>query len=198
MSDKYNASISAKELESIEKKKLSELQVIAKSIGIKRVTGVRKNDLIDQIREKYKSSDSPSDEEQKIAKKKPRRKAQKVNIEEVVLHSEPNEDFVEEKGKTSQKEDELTTHGGSSHIVSIKKKSLKKRKSKRMEKTKGKEIIRIRTRIKEREIMSMINYLYPINLHYRSDWRVNSTIGPYLVNEGTLRFYPMDMDSYVL
>ena len=94
MSDKQNASISAKELEFIEKKKLSELQVIAKSIGIKRVTGVRKNDLIDQIREKYKSSDSPSDEEQKKdrPKKKPRRKAQKVNIEEVVLHSEPNED----------------------------------------------------------------------------------------------------------
>ena len=49
MSDNQTAGISAKELESIESKKLGELQVIAKSIGIKRVTGVRKKDLIDQI-----------------------------------------------------------------------------------------------------------------------------------------------------
>ena len=116
MSDKQNTSISAKELESIEKKKLSELQVIAKSIGVNRVTGVRKNDLIDQIREKTDlnmPSSSPTGDEPKKERrtKKPRKKAQKVNIEEL----------VEENDKTSQKEDELTTYGGSSHIISYKK-----------------------------------------------------------------------------
>ena len=105
MLDKLNASISAKELESIEKKKLSELQVMAKSIGIKRVTGVRKSDLIDQIREKAElnmppRSTSGDEAKKERLKKKPRRKAQKVNIEEVVVNYEPNEEFVEEIGIT--------------------------------------------------------------------------------------------------
>ena len=193
MSDKQNASISAKELEFIEKKKLSELQVIAKSIGIKRVTGVRKNDLIDQIREKYKSSDSPSDEEQKKdrPKKKPRRKAQKVNIEEVVLHSEPNEDFVEEKGKTSQKEDELTTYGGSSHIVSYKKEEPKEKK----EQKNGKDQ-RQRNNKNQNQNQRKRNHEHdqlPVSNKPTLQERLDELIpqlGPYLVNEGTLEILP--------
>jgi len=59
MSDNQTAGISAGELESLEGKKLHELQTIAKSIGIKRVTGIRKVQLIESIREKAQSSDAP-------------------------------------------------------------------------------------------------------------------------------------------
>jgi len=51
MSDKQANGISTEDLSELDKKKLHELQVLAKSIGIKRVTGIRKHELIERIRE---------------------------------------------------------------------------------------------------------------------------------------------------
>ena len=199
MLDKLNASISAKELESIEKKKLSELQVIAKSIGIKRVTGVRKSDLIDQIREKAElnmppSSTSGDEAKKERLKKKPRRKAQKVNIEEVVVNSEPKEEFVEEIGKTSHKEDELTTYGGSSHIISYKKREPKVGK-KEQQKGKGQNQKGNRNH-NQRQNQGKRNHEHdqlPISNKPTLQERLDELIpqlGPYLVNEGTLEILP--------
>ncbi len=50
MSDKQATNLTQEELESLEKKKLPELQTIAKSVGVKKVTGVKKADLIEAIR----------------------------------------------------------------------------------------------------------------------------------------------------
>ena len=199
MLDKLNASISAKELESIEKKKLSELQVMAKSIGIKRVTGVRKSDLIDQIREKAElnmppRSTSGDEAKKERLKKKPRRKAQKVNIEEVVVNSEPNKEFVEEIGITSQKEDELTTYGGSSHIISYKKQEPKVGK-KEQQKGKGQNQKGNRNH-NQRQNQGKRNHEHdqlPISNKPTLQERLDELIpqlGPYLVNEGTLEILP--------
>lgn len=51
MSDNQTVNLTAGELESLEKKKLPELKILAKMIGVKRVTGVKKQELIDNIRE---------------------------------------------------------------------------------------------------------------------------------------------------
>jgi len=51
MSDNQANGISTEDLSELDKKKLHELQVLAKSIGIKRVTGIRKHELIERIRE---------------------------------------------------------------------------------------------------------------------------------------------------
>ncbi len=52
MSDYETAGLSAGELNSLDEKKLHELQSIAKAVGVKRVTGIRKNTLIEEIRNK--------------------------------------------------------------------------------------------------------------------------------------------------
>ncbi|WP_103663680.1 transcription termination factor Rho [Gracilimonas amylolytica] len=96
MSDNQTAGISAGELESLEGKKLHELQTIAKSIGIKRVTGIRKVQLIESIREKAQSSDEPKSS----AKEK----------------NEVGSD-------STQKDSELKSYGSQDHIVSYKKKN---------------------------------------------------------------------------
>ena len=59
MSDNQTDGISAGELESLETKKLHELQVLAKSVGVRRVTGVRKKELIEKIREQANQASLP-------------------------------------------------------------------------------------------------------------------------------------------
>lgn len=92
MSNKQTGEISAEDLNSIESKKLDELKKIAKSIGVKRVTGIRKQQLIEKIRE--------------VASAQVR-----LELDEPVL--EP------EKG-ASQKDSELKNYSEQSHIVSYK------------------------------------------------------------------------------
>lgn len=95
--------MSAGELQSLEGKKLHELQKIAKSIGIKRVTGVRKAQLIENIKEK---------------------------ASEKSLFDEPkgsSKDTDHQKHDSSQKDSELKNYGGADHIVSYKKKEEEKK-----------------------------------------------------------------------
>lgn len=196
MSDNQNAGISAEELKSIESKKLGELQVIAKSIGIKRVTGVRKGDLIDQIREKVGAGNqmtmSLGDSTEKPRQKKRKRiSAQKVNIEEEAEKVEPEVE-VKEVEKTSQKEDELTTYGGSSHIVSYKKEEPKEEKK---DHQKGKDQ-KQRGNRNQRQNQRKRNHEHdqlPVSDKPTLQERLDELIpqlGPYLVNEGTLEILP--------
>jgi transcription termination factor Rho len=98
MSDNETAGNTAGELESLEGKKLHELQTIAKSLGIKRVTGIRKVQLIENIREAAKQDNS----------------------------SNKNEDDIQ-KNDSTQKDTELKNYGGSDHIVSYKKEKEEKK-----------------------------------------------------------------------
>lgn len=90
MSNNQTVELTAEELESLDKKKLHELQTLAKTVGIKRVTGVRKQLLIEHIREASASDKAPA----------------------------PVVPAKEEPVRTSQKGDELTTYGKQSHIQS--------------------------------------------------------------------------------
>ena len=101
MSDIQTGEISTEDLENLEKKKLGELQTLAKSLGVKRVTGIRKQALIDQI---------------------------KIHAGQATMNREA-EKKVAPKQVTSQKEDELTSYGGQSHIVSYKKEEPKKQEN---------------------------------------------------------------------
>ncbi len=94
--------MSAGELNSLEGKKLHELQKIAKSVGIKRVTGVRKARLIEDI--KTKASEKSLFEDQKGSSEGP----------------------DHQKNDSSQKDSELKNYGGADHIVSYKKKEEEK------------------------------------------------------------------------
>ncbi|MEX0721883.1 MAG: transcription termination factor Rho [Balneolaceae bacterium] len=101
MSDNETAGISAGELNSLEKKKLHELQTLAKSVGIRRVTGIRKVHLIEEIRKKA-SANEPDQQ----------------------IESKPGHD-------SANKEDEMTSYGSQDHIVSYKKKEEEKGGSKK-------------------------------------------------------------------
>jgi transcription termination factor Rho len=198
MSDNQNAGISAEELKSIESKKLGELQVIAKSVGIKRVTGVRKVELIEQIREKAGSTTQSSLPLEEVGdkprpKKKRRNSAQKVNIEAEVEMATQQEEVVEEIEKTSQKEDELTTYGGSSHIISYKKEEPKEEKK---DQQKGKDNQNRRGNRNQRQNQRKRNHEHdqlPVSEKPTLQERLDELIpqlGPYLVNEGTLEILP--------
>ncbi len=197
MSDNQTSGISAEELESIESKKLGELQVIAKSVGIKRVTGVRKSDLIDQIRDKAGSATQTSlpladSKESPLRKRKPRRNVQKVNIHEVVEETEKVEQKVEQVEKTSQKEDELTSYGSSSHIVSYKKEDPEEEKRKAEQKRKQQQRNTQNQRNNQRKRNHEHDQL-PVSDKPTLQERLDELIpqlGPYLVNEGTLEILP--------
>ena len=167
MSDNQTAGISAKELENIESKKLGELQVIAKSIGIKRVTGVRKKDLIDQIKNKAGQTALPLDGDSKKAP---------------------------ESEKSSQKEDEMKSYGNHSHIVSYKKE--KEEEEKPDDKKNRNNKNRNNNRKNQNNNRNKRNHEHdqlPVSdkptLQERLD-EIIPQLGPYLVNEGTLEILP--------
>ena len=161
MSDNETAGISAGELESLEGKKLHELQTIAKSVGIKRVTGVRKVQLIENIREQAKKQHSSDDE-------KP-----------------SNEKDDRQTNDSSEKDSEMKSYGGQSHIVSYKKQDEKKEDS---NKNKKKKHQHSNTRRKGHE-HNKLPESDATSLEKRIK-ELEPDLGPYLFNEGTLEILP--------
>ncbi|MDR9415858.1 MAG: transcription termination factor Rho [Gracilimonas sp.] len=164
MSDNETADISAEDFKSLEKKKLHELQKIAKSIGIKRVTGIRKAQLIEDIRTKA------SEDTQKNSGAEKKNKS-----------SDNSENTDHQKNDSTQKDEELKNYGGQDHIVSYKKEEKKEEKKQNKKrphsnKRKGHEHNKLpesdATTLEER-----IKELEP-------------DLGPYLFNEGTLEILP--------
>lgn len=161
MSDNQSAGISAAELESLDEKKLHELQTLAKSIGIKRVTGIRKKDLADNIRKKAKEMDSKKQET----------------------------DLARHDSKRS--DEELTSYGDTNHIVSYKKEKEKEKEDKsgnnRSGGSKGRHKGNKRKR-KNHDHDQLPESDAP-TLQERID-ELEPDLGPYLFNEGTLEILP--------
>lgn len=198
MSDNQTVNLTAGELESLEKKKLPELKILAKMIGVKRVTGVKKQELIDNIREvssskpkgitvklRPKSERPPlpkeviptkaKEEKKARTAKKPRKKAEpeKVDIKE----------NQEENGsKSSQKNDELATYGGDSHIVSYKKKEEPKENKKPRHNNN-------RNNNKKKQEHDLLPESEAETLEERIK-ELEPELGQYLFNEGTLEILP--------
>ncbi|MFN1834091.1 transcription termination factor Rho [Balneola sp. MJW-20] len=156
MSDKQPAGISAAELDSLEKKKLHELQTLAKSIGIKRVTGVRKQELADNIRAKAKEMNERGDDRA--------------------------------RHDSTRSDEELTSYGGQSHIVSY-----KKEKEKDEDKSKNHSNKNRNNRGNKRKRKNHDHDQLPESdaptLKERIE-ELEPDLGPYLFNEGTLEILP--------
>lgn len=195
MSDNTTGRLSSEELESLSSKKLPELQVIAKSFGVKRVTGVKKSDLIDRIKEQ--AGDTTSSVNGDTPKRKRKRIARKERIEVPVEEEKSQEPEVkqEEPKRTSQKEEEMTTYGGSSHIVSYKKDNQEEEDEKEKER---------KRRQQQRQRDQNRNNNRNNNRHHEHDQlptsdaptlqerldEISDQLGPYLINEGTLEILP--------
>ena len=113
------------------------------------------------------------------AHKEAKKKAQKVNIEEL----------VEENDKTSQKEDELTTYGGSSHIISYKKEEPTEKK----EHKNGKDLRQRSNKNQNHRKRNHEHDQLPVSKKPTLQERLDELIpqlGPYLMNEGTLEILP--------
>jgi transcription termination factor Rho len=102
MSDNETAGLTAGELESLEGKKLHELQTIAKSVGIKRVTGIRKVHLIENIREAAKKENSSKKEKS------------------------PEENNDIQKNDSSEKDSEMKNYGGKTILFPTKRRMRKR------------------------------------------------------------------------
>ncbi|MBO6523962.1 MAG: transcription termination factor Rho [Balneolaceae bacterium] len=193
MSDNTTGRLSSEELESLSSKKLPELQVIAKSVGVKRVTGVKKSDLIDRIKEQAGNNTSSVNGD--APKRKRKRIARKERIEvpaEEEINDEP-EEKQEEPKRTSQKEEEMTTYGGSSHIVSYKKDNQeeedekeKKRRQQQRQRDQNRNNNRNNNRRHEHDQLPTSD---APTLQERLD-EISDQLGPYLINEGTLEILP--------
>lgn len=199
MSDNQTVNITAGELVSLEKKKLPELQTIAKALGIKRVTGIKKQDLIAQINEKNaktpkgvtvklrprnkKLSDSPTAQPSMIFKK-----SEKVDIEEVTNIPNPKpkrEPEVEEDPlRPTEKDEELTTYGGQDHIVSYLKQDEEEKKPRPKRPVhasrKGKPRKTEHDQLPESDAPTLQERIAELE----------PNLGPYLFNEGTLEILP--------
>lgn len=101
MSDNETAGLSAGEINSLEERKLHELQQIAKSVGIKRVTGKRKITLIEEIRDKVTGEQ-----------------------DSFINAKQPDAPVQEQKGEKS-------SYGDQKHIVSYKKEESGKEEQKK-------------------------------------------------------------------
>ncbi len=195
MSDNQTVNITAGELVSLEKKKLPELQTIAKALGIKRVTGVKKQDLIDQIKEKNVKTPKGVTVKLRPRNKKPTevtksqpslifKKSEKVDLEEItnVVAKEPEEKPAD---RSTQKEDELTTYGGQSHIVSYRKKEEETKKPARKKPVHNNNN-RNNNRRTEHDQLPESN---APTLEERIA-ELEPKLGPFLFNEGTLEILP--------
>ncbi|SMO76050.1 transcription termination factor Rho [Gracilimonas mengyeensis] len=161
MSDNETAGLTAGELESLEGKKLHELQKLAKSIGISRVTGIRKAQLIEEIRKKASEQDLFDQAEDK---------------------DKDDEADDRQKNDSAQKDEELKNYGGQSHIVSYNKKEEKddKKKSNKKRPHSNKRKGHEHNKLPESDaptLQERIEELEP-------------DLGPYLFNEGTLEILP--------
>jgi len=200
MSDNQTVNLTAGELESLEKKKLPELKILAKMIGVKRVTGIKKQELIDNIREvssskpkgitvklRPKSERPPIPEEvipkkgdeDKKPKKKRSAKPKKAKAEKVDLKAEVEKE--ENDNKSSQKTEELATYGGDSHIVSYKKKEEPKENKKTRHKNNN--------RNKKKQEHDLLPESEAETLEERIK-ELEPELGQYLFNEGTLEILP--------
>ncbi len=193
MSDNTTGRLSAEELESLSSKKLPELQVIAKSVGVKRVTGVKKGDLIERIKEQTgngslpENSDAPKRKRKRIARK------ERIEVPAEEEQSPETEEKQEEPVRTSQKEEEMTTYGGSSHIVSYKKENKeeeeeKERKRRHQQRQRDQNRNNNRNNNRRHEHDQLPTSDAP-TLQERLD-EISDQLGPYLINEGTLEILP--------
>ena len=198
MSDNQTVNLTAGELESLEKKKLPELKILAKMIGVKRVTGVKKQELIDNIREvssskpkgitvklRPKSERPPIPKEVIPTKAKEEKKAKAVK--KTRKKAEPEKvdikDIQEENGSnSSQKNDELATYGGESHIVSYKKKEEPKENKKPRHNNN-------RNNNKKKQEHDLLPESDAETLEERIK-ELEPELGQYLFNEGTLEILP--------
>ena len=188
MSDNQTVNLTAGELESLEKKKLPELKILAKMIGVKRVTGIKKQELIDNIREVSGSKPKgitvklrpkserppipkqviPTKESEKKRKVQKAKKAEKSEKEEPKQEEQKSQNREENGDKSSQKNQELLTYGGDSHIVSYNKKDESKENKKPRHNHNNR---------KKKQEHDLLPESEPV-------------LGQYLFNEGTLEILP--------
>ncbi len=198
MSDNQTVNLTAGELESLEKKKLPELKILAKMIGVKRVTGVKKQELIDNIRKVSSSKPKgitvklrPKSERPPIPKdviptkakeEKKAKAAKKSKKQEEEPEREAKKENQEENGSnSSQKNDELATYGGDSHIVSYKKKEEPKENKKPRHNNNN--------RNKKKQEHDLLPESEAETLEERIK-ELEPELGQYLFNEGTLEILP--------
>tara|TARA_R110002124_G_C8954460_1_gene513558 strand:+ start:1595 stop:3268 length:1674 start_codon:yes stop_codon:yes gene_type:complete len=200
MSDNQTVNLTAGELESLEKKKLPELKILAKMIGVKRVTGIKKQELIDNIREVSGSKPKgitvklrpkserppipkqviPTKESEKKRKVQKAKKAEKSEKEEPKQEEQKSQNREENGDKSSQKNQELLTYGGDSHIVSYNKKDESKENKKPRHNHNNRKKKQEHDLLPESEAETLeerIAELEPV-------------LGQYLFNEGTLEILP--------
>ncbi|MEQ8578676.1 MAG: transcription termination factor Rho [Balneola sp.] len=197
MSDNQTVNLTAGELESLEKKKLPELKILAKMIGVKRVTGVKKQELIDNIRKVSSSKPKgitvklrPKSERPPIPKdviptkakeEKKAKEAKKTKKEEEPEREAKKEKQEENGSNSSQKNDELATYGGDSHIVSYKKKEEPKENKKPRHNNNN--------RNKKKQEHDLLPESEAETLEERIK-ELEPELGQYLFNEGTLEILP--------
>ncbi|MEO1021551.1 MAG: transcription termination factor Rho [Bacteroidota bacterium] len=182
MSNVKTVHITVEELESLEKKKLDELKTLAKTLGVGRVTGVRKQVLIDQIREKasqhtlglekeQSNSNSTSPDQEQQAQKEPEKPVTKP--ERTAAAKKPGE-----------KEEPSAAYGGQSHIVSYKKEPPKAEPAPKKEPRANRH-----DQNKQPNEHDQLPVSDAPTLQGRLD-ELEPQLGPYLINEGTLEILP--------
>jgi len=202
MSDNQTVNLTAGELESLEKKKLPELKILAKMIGVKRVTGVKKQELIDSIRKVSSSkpkgitvklrpkSERPPIPKEVIPTKESEKKREAQKAKRAEESEKENNQKVEEKKKenreengsnSSQKNEELATYGGDSHIISYKKKEEPKESNKPRHNNNN--------RNKKKQEHDLLPESEAETLEERIA-ELEPLLGQFLFNEGTLEILP--------
>ncbi len=187
MSDNQTVNITAGDLDALEKKKLPELQTIAKALGVKRISGVKKQDLIDEIRNISNNTPKGVTVKLRLRNKKSGSKISdrgaKVDVDKEISDQpeQPVEAPVETK--PTGKEEELTTYGEQQHIVSY-------RTEEKDEKPKAEpKAPRRSPRKQKRSEHDQIPTSSAATLQERLA-EIEEELGPYLINEGTLEILP--------
>lgn len=203
MSDNQTVNLTAGELESLEKKKLPELKILAKMIGVKRVTGIKKQELIDRIREVSSSKPKgitvklrPKNERPPIPKevvpgeadssKKRKANVKETKVEPKVINKpeQPKEELVEKREYSTRKDEELLTYGGDSHIVSYKKKDDAAEEKKKPQRNNPR-----KNNNKKKQEHDLLPESNAETLQERIE-ELEPQLEQYLINEGTLEILP--------
>ena len=191
MSDDQAKVLSSEELSLLEKKKVHELQTLAKSVGVKRVTGVKKQDLIDQIRELSGGSDDSDKNVSETESVVSSETKEEAPVKPLVVIKKKDRKPVEEESnapetlKMSAEEVDVSAAYGEQNNIQSYKREDSGQNNNQNDRRKNQN----RNNNKKRPEHEQLPESDAPTLQERLDELIPQ-LGPYLVNEGTLEILP--------
>ncbi len=175
------------DLDTLHQKTVQDLKVIAKAIGIKGVSTLKKQAIVDRIKDKTEISEKPA-ETFRSPKKKRRKKVEAVDISEIESEHDSDQDNLDEKDQIKSDPTLGSVYGQKDHIQTYDNKTSDKKQG-----SGGNGNYKNRKHQPKKQGKRHVSNVLPESEAATLDERLKEIIpklGKFLLNEGTLEILP--------